>query len=203
MNPKNPIQAPIENPIGLDASIEYLRTKLAAIPWMDRTFGRAFDLNESTQEGNIVQPHIYVGNREYFNVMPNDNLKSYCFFSPDDPIRNAEESKGSLNASIFWVQKCDLIVFFNYELIDKDQGFPFIEKIKDDVLRVLQSSRGVEVNEVYSNDIKDIYKRWKIKELSRDLLYYPYGGLRISLDLQVRYNQCTQIFDETFDETFN
>lgn len=188
MNPRNPIQAPIVDPVGLDSNIEYLRTRLETIPWMDRTFGRAFDMQFQEGEKMIVLPQVYVGNREYFSVMPNDYLKSFCFFSPVDPLNNDNIGPDvPFSKSYFWSQRVDLVVFVNYNLIDKTKDYPFIENLKEDVLSVLQSSQGVTISNVHSNDIREIYQNWNRDLLSKELLYYPFGGIRIEMELSIQF----------------
>lgn len=188
MNPRNPIQNPVVDPVGLDVNIEYLRNKLETIPWLDRTFGRAFDMQFQEGEKMVLLPQVYVGNKEYFSMMPNDYLKSFSFFAPIDPLENnSSEDDLPFNKTYFWNQAVDLIVFFNYDLVDKTKGYPFVENLKEDVLKVLQMSRGVTIKNVYSNDIKNVYKRWHLDLLSKELLYFPYGSMRIEMDIQVQF----------------
>ena len=72
-------------------------------------------------------------------------------------------------------------------MIDKTKDYPFIEELKEDVLKVLQTTQGVKIDNVYSNDIREVYKKWHHNLLSKELLYYPYGAFRIEMDLQIQF----------------
>jgi hypothetical protein len=85
MSYSNPEILTIDNATGLDAVIKSIQTDLATIPWLQKSFGRAWEFTEK-QESRVVRvPKVYQGESEYLNVLPNDHLSAQSFIMADGP----------------------------------------------------------------------------------------------------------------------
>lgn len=202
MNLSNPIQPILANPKGVDINIEALRASMEKLTWLERSFGRAVALYETNQDNSIARvPKVPLGKGEYFTAMPNDTQKAFSFFYPTGPLEAIGEQIPHAIQQ-YYTQRVDLYVWANLKLIDSS-NLGLGELLKAQVITLLNKESGTVLNKVWSDDIREVYKGWKIDYLGRDLLYYPFYAMRFELELTVEQNVCSRIFDKTFDKTFN
>ena len=181
MNIANPKVFSILDPKGIDAKIVEINNSLSTLTYIEKLFGRAYLLSQESQ----LVPKVYQGSKEYFNVLPNDALKCFSFFEANKPREN-ELYTDPLDRIDSLSTEISMIVFGNYEKIDRTKGYPFSEEIIIDILRVLATNNGVVVNRVYDTSIEDIYSNYKLLEDQKLLLHYPYFALKFDMD--VTYN---------------
>lgn len=165
---------------GLDALIEDIRTELAALPWMEKSFGRAFELPNRNTSALDIAPHVYLGNREYFNVMPNDQYKSYSFVIGRGAGTKTDEGAQSYSVQTRYSKQIDIHGYFNLDKIDPAKDYIYTEELVKDMLDSLTRVRGLIVDAYYCETIRDVYAAYTLKEIDRDLLYAPFAGARIT-----------------------
>lgn len=154
---------------------QYLKTKLS---WLNYSFGRAQRLVQKREKKEYFYPGVYVGSREYVNVLPTEEYGNFCFFQIDSPtdiewnphIRNRVSVKFSI---IFW---------YNLSKIYSGETQRDTERIKGEVLRALTDmalkTGRVSFSRIYEK-AEDIYKDYSLKEMEVQHLMQPFGGLRV------------------------
>jgi hypothetical protein len=180
-----------KNPVLVDRALQELQKVLTDnLKWLDYAFGRAFRITSSDEEGKYDYPAFYNGDGEYVSLLPNDNFGNFSWFDIYDPqiIRNSTPSRPA------YTLKGALVLWYNIESIYGDAEVLYTEEIKEEVLRlltsagILQSSRLV-VTEVYER-FENIYKGYFYSDefygADRHFLLYPYAGLRIEFELNLK-----------------
>lgn len=154
---------------------QYLKTKLS---WLNHSFGRAQRLVTKKDKKEYFYPGVYIGTREYLNVLPTETFGNFSFFQIDSPSdinwnphhRNRIKVKFSI---IFW---------YNLSKIYVGETDRNTERIKGEILRVLTDmtlvSGSVSFSRIYEK-AEDIYKEYSIKEVESQYIMQPFAGLRI------------------------
>lgn len=188
MNIKNPVHPVLSNPKGVDINIEKLRVKLTDnLSWLERSFGRAVALYEK-KDSIIRVPKVPLGKGEYFSCMPNDTQKAFSFFYPVGPLESLGENE-SYSVQRFFKQRVDLYVWANLRRID-ETNLGLGELLKSEVIELLNRQPNVIVHKVWSDDVNEVYRDWKIDPVARDILYWPFYAIRFELELNVLQNDC-------------
>lgn len=176
-NLKNPTiyTAPSIPKVGIDLELEAMRLKLAALPWLQKAFGRAWSKPRTLDGKTVLEPLLYQGGAEYYPALPNDNLKSYSFFRVNSPRVNTEGS--------WFVDPVDLIVWVNLKEIAPTIDWIFTESLINDVINLFDD--GWSLNKIYDDKVTDIFSGYDTRDLHQGLLMYPYKGFR--MDISVTY----------------
>lgn len=189
MNEKNPIVNNTLPLVGLDAVLQTLAVQLAALPWLEKSWGRARTINGKLIKTKVNEPLIYLSSKEYYSVMPNDNFKAYSFWGVSSPQKemdanNIPTDNRLLTANVF------AIVWANLKAIDPAKDFIFTQELIKDVLGILSSNSSFTLTLVVDEKVEDIFKGYSLNEGQRDLLYYPYQAFRIEGVLNYKLNYC-------------
>lgn len=189
---KNPLTPLVPNPVGLEVPINSLQTVLSAIPWMEKSFGRAWRTSKEDVKGkDLFYPEVWQGlNKDLLNVMPNDNLKAQCFWYEED----AEEVQDWCAGQFSMINsKLSLIVWFNLKCIDPAVDNRFTETLKKDVLDALRgmttSNGTLDIIKIH-HEPKNVFKWFTIDETVEQSLTHPYGGFRFECMLNYK-EECT------------
>lgn len=185
---KNPTVLTIPNPVGIDVAIKALQLDLATLPWLEKSFARAFTIPKQVLNQKRLEPMVYQGTKEYFSVLPHDPLKSYSFFRVNGG-RTSEEYAANLNTggAFYFKDPVDLIVWVDLNAIDSSKDYIYTEELIQDVLSVLNRDSGVTVARVWDDKVEDIFRGYTLQDLNRDLLMYPYAAFRIEMYLQYQF----------------
>ena len=183
----------ITYPVMLDEAIESVRSDLAGMVWMEKMFARAWDnLRHEKAQGSIERlanvfsyPATYIGNGEYYDLLPNDNFKSYGFFKVEGPGEFLEYAHTSGNIIIYNVSA---IFWFNLDKIYKalSDESRFTQILLSDILAVLEMSDYV--NEVVTvlDDTEEIFAGYNVRDDQEQLLRHPHGAIKVNMRLQTR-----------------
>lgn len=184
---KDPLVPLIAEPVNIDRPIQALQVALGALPWLQKSYGRAYESfkRDPTSKIKSVYPQVWQGEGlDLLNVMPNDNLISQSFFRVEDPLEVREfrlDSFSTMRARV------SLIVWFNLVRIDPTQNYLFAEILKAQIQRVLSITT---LNEGDSIKILRVWERaanvfagYTIDETRDQELVYPFGGFRFELEL--------------------
>lgn len=165
---------------GLDTIIEDLRAKFEAnIPWLEKSFGRAYLLPERLSDEVTYQyPQVYLDNGEYFNVMPNDSYQSYSWMIGKGSAASVEAGLQPFTYQTYFQKRLDIHFFLDLKKIDSTKNYVYTEELINDILNVLYTQRGLVVNEYIHETLIEVYEDYTIKEIDRDLLMYPFAGVR-------------------------
>jgi hypothetical protein len=198
-------------PVNLDRQILHLQTVLSALPWLEYSFGRAWKAyrqSQNTEMGSpsvyggsnykrlrkneICYPNVYKGHGEYQDMLPDDKLKSYCFFVPTDGLSSHSYVAFPGLSNNSYSSALDIVFYYNFNKIDIDMKYPFTDNLIQDVLRVLRSVSNYKVENIYY-ELKNVFKDYSFDAVSTQYMVYPFGGFRIS---------GTLIFDEDLSSGF-
>lgn len=198
MSHKNPVITLIPSPIGLDAVIQSLQIDFSALTWLEKSFGRAWEFKE-IKDGRIVKvPKVYMGKKEYFNVLPNDNIKAQSFIA----VRGQE--KWDLDYQAYTgnglERELSAIFWFNLKWIDPTKDYIFTERLKTEVAQIIRANKYVKViSNYYDERVEDVFDgyidgsqggAYSIDDHKTQYLMYPYSGFRF--DITVAYwEECT------------
>lgn len=194
----------IENPIGLDLAISKIQSDLAnQISYLNYIFGRAFIHKSSKGKSNYTIPRAYIGKNEYRDLMPNDNLKTYCFFISDGPASPVDYLN---NKSNIYTRDVSLIFWGSLKSINANKDYIFTEEIKSDLLRVLTYNSAVaEIIEADDDEFEKIFKEFKTTdkyyESNTQFLMFPWHGIRIKMSITYSDGiDCNGGISRTYDE---
>lgn len=189
VNHKDPPVELVPNPVALDAAVQIVQEKLAAgLPWLQKAFGRARkmpapvntkpqDRAEAMAGGrDQVVPEVYY-RREPYDCRPNDNLQSYCFFYPRDPVQIPDYDPAAMEAIA--EQQVSIIFWINLQRVDPERNYDFGEELRRDVLVVLRQCLNFKVEELY-NDWDNVFEPFAVNNrVFKQYLKPPYAGFRI------------------------
>lgn len=191
---KNPAVVYVPDPHGIDVAIYDLQARLAAIPWLEKSFGRAWTLPDPTvADKRRIVPMVYQGDGEYYVILSNDALRSYSFWRVRGR-RGVEQWSPLNNRGVYQhLDTVDLIVWANLKAIDKTKDHIFKETLITDVMRRLDGSHMITVTGIFDDKVEDIFSGYTLEPAHRDLLKYPFTAFRIEASLQYRV-QCDPNF---------
>ncbi len=173
-----------------DSRCEQIREALrVGLPWLERSFGRAYRMPKGRTESTIILPHVYIGNDEYQEQEPNDAIKSHSFIVGDDPASTPLDDLQSFSQVTRWVKPIRIIFFVDYSKIFKQDGigggYPFSEILIEQAKNVLWRVPRLVPTGYVSETIQEVYEGFDLSEIEQKLLFYPFGAFR--LDYEVSY----------------
>lgn len=184
----NNTRAPIiKAPELLDVVINNIQTGLRDnLGWLDKAFGRAERLVKyGANQKKIYTPNIYIGGNEYQEVTPDAGIGNFSFFWIDDPQTVDWTPKQSIGLK----SPFSLIVWFDYRTVFNDPNTRNKERIKRDILDVLNGGfwlkdGRIEINRIYEL-AENIYRGFSLDEVDNQFLMAPYGGFRFEGIMEV------------------
>ena len=190
--PKVPTLA---SPKRIQAVIQAIQLLLdSELSWLEYSFGVAIHSEKSMGGKSIKYPSVYQGTSEYLNVLPNDNLKSYCFWVLDDP-ETFEEVRPNANGYYCPTVIASLIVYYDMRRINSTKDYDLTDELIDDVVNVLIRKTYkvnkiglITVNKVYKK-IENVFEGFTIDNVTEQLRGYPFAGFRIECEIKYR-EQC-------------
>jgi hypothetical protein len=194
----------IDSPVGLDKIIQALQEELSSLPWMQKSFGRAWEFTEKMPDGRVVRvPKVWQGTEgttgkgEYLNVLPNDHLTSQSFIM----AAGAEEW---IDFQLFQLtnlkqRKLKVIFWFNLNEIDANKDYIFTEELKADVEKLLKTFPYLKSIDSYTDEkAEDVFEGYinsgsgTLSTADDDLnqwCMHPYSGFRFNITVTY-YEDC-------------
>lgn len=168
---------------GVDQAIESLRTDFATLPWLEKSFGRAWEFPEQIGDRKESVPKVYEGGGEYHSVLPNDHLKAQSFIlcigeeEWTDYTRQHNPKQRRL-AVVFW---------FNLKEIDPDADFIFTERLKVQVEALINvNPYTMRINSFVDERAEEVFRGFIRPDTDTRYLMYPYSGFRFELTVGYR-----------------
>jgi len=203
INYKDPPVELLPNPTGVDFAIQAIQEKLATLPWLQKVFGRCTPQSGTRPEANVLPnarlrndftyPEVYY-KREPYNCMPNDNLRSYCFFHAKDPLQfpatDANERADMYSPSLMASTGLSIIFWANLELVDPTKQYNFVEDLRRDVFVLLRNKVRSFTAAESSIGFERVFSPFTITETYRKYLKPPYTAFRIDGTLSFDYLIC-------------
>jgi hypothetical protein len=194
---KSPDVPLISVPVNIDRPIQEIQIALAGLSWLERSFGRSWlalkMLPTSTGKRIVYYPQVWQGfneegkPRDMLEVLPNDNIKSQCFFKINDPVTVTEfvpNGDSQMRAIL------DIIFWFNYKALDDTIDYPFIELLKGQAQRVLAGmsfspDSFLSIVRIWEG-AANVFKGYDMTDVHDYNLVYPWGGFRFECELTYR-----------------
>lgn len=182
MSYANPAILLFQQPIGINAVIQsYQQDFYAGIPWLSKSFGRAYEQPE--KEGDKRVPKVYSGKGEYHNVLPNDNLNAQSFIITRGPERRQSANDPELGGGV--ERDISLVFWMNLKAIDPADDTVFTEVLRWDVEKIIKANPFTkDITDFYDDRIEDIFLGYMGKddlEKGKQWLMYPYAGFRFDV----------------------
>ena len=171
--------------IGIDKAIAEIQTKFGALTWLSYVFGKcnvqhdwlkAGMQNKGTKTLEYVYPQIYSKTSEPYNLMMNDNLKSYCFFVAHDPGDFVDYN--FMSSQSFVKRKVSIIFWFNCEKIEPGSKQPFNAKLIAEVVKCLQFYSYFEFDQVFESYSR-VFDGFTLMDSHVQYMKFPYNAFRI------------------------
>lgn len=188
MSYRNPIEQVIADPVLLDKEIKNIQTALSTLPWLEKSFGRAFKGVRLKEGRKVNYPAIFQSwKKDYYDAFPNDNIKSYSFIFPEPSEITEHEIKGKHEIQ----RDISIILFFDLEQIDNTLEYRFTELLKEDVIIVLATLKPgkLEINDI-TDDIEEVFSDFTVDEIKSEFLADKYGALKFECTIFYRNENC-------------
>jgi len=175
----------IENPLGIDLVIQdfqvYLQNNL---PEIEKVFGRCY--KTETKDGFI--PEVYIGKKEYYEIMSDDTIASHCFFDVED-TENIEYGSNSYlytkNATVRLIVMAKL-----------DDIYNFSHRSDEDLINAIENK---------IDSYSSVYSEWKysriLKKTANVFSNYSYK-LDDNLNDMQPFFVCAFEFDVSYSSKF-
>jgi len=174
-----------ENAVGIDHAIALIQGRLAGgLTWVEKIFGRCVIQHEfmkvttdrGVQNKENIFPQFYTKTSEPYNLMPNDNLKSSCFFIAHDP--GSFVSYDPFKTQQYISRNISIVFWYNCLKVKPDTKGPFNEELILSVLQAMKMYSNFEFSEVIE-EYNNVMKEFTITENMRQYMKFPYSAFRI------------------------
>ena len=192
---KEPTNLPsITYPLAVDSSIETLRVDLETnLSWLKYSFGRAYYGKDESQTGaNQFYPAVYIGESNYQDASPNDNVVSQSFFVIDGEYNYGDYD---INEQNLFTVPVSLVIWGDLKKIAPSIDEHFGQLLLQNVLSVIKDNGDFKVKSIIDNS-EDVYREFSITKEHTALFYYPYFCYRIKMDLSTK-EACQTDIDQT------
>jgi hypothetical protein len=153
------------------------------LSWLQYCYPLAHVGISKDAEGNEVKyPRVYIndGAKEYYDIRPNDEFRSYGFFELQDPSTFAQsDNDGEIQYQL------SFIVWFNFKTVSTTKLYDYSSELIKDVLRAWNEDITIQksiTNVSYDIDPNTIFEKYSLKITDSQFLMYPYGAFKINFD---------------------
>jgi len=177
-----PIPPQITTPVLEAKVVQDLQNLFSPISWLENAYALTrIGIEKTEKVSEFKYPQIYSGDStkksEYYDLRPNDKLKSYCFFEIDAPYEydQTQELATYFLSVVFW---------FNLAKIS-GRNYDYSSELVAHVLKILKASD----YHAKLEDIKiekrpdEIFAKYSMDEMESQFLMYPYGAFKISFKI--------------------
>lgn len=177
--------------VGLDMVINSLVTDFKAkVGYLkENIFGRAMEFRVPKQGGGfIIEPRVYFGGKEYYQVLYNDNLPCSMFFRTDGD-ETIVFSRGTNDRMITYTRQLSLVFWGKLDKMQVSEraDYPYTEILKRDFMAVLAKNTNVQQIIRYIDEpIDKVFENYTLEENQRLLGMHPYGCLKIDFVVQYK-----------------
>lgn len=189
----------LTDPVGIDAVITDLQSKLGTISWMTKNFGRAKTMAhedpEAEPESVYIFPAVFTGaNKDMADVLLLDNYAAYSFMmarGSETPMEPYFEDQNTFQREVH------VFVWADLSRVDTSKNYDFTEEIKDDVLEAIRTTRfssphsSVQVTNIIDIDSEEsIFEGFTYSRETHQNLHYPFTGFRVVLEATYISGDC-------------
>ena len=170
------------NPKLFDLAASKIQNLLAVgLPWLDHAFGICEILTDIKENKKFHSANIYIGNNQYEQIMPCDELGNFSMMILRDP-QTFDGKDARLLKSPF-----ALIIWYNMDKLSLPTDERNREQIKWQILKVLEDARfpWLKLNRIYEKP-DSVFTDFSYDYTNNQFLMSPYAGMRIEGEIEVR-----------------
>ncbi len=180
------------HPKNFDEAVGYIQQSLNDnLPFLNNIFGICERTVKMIDGRKYYSPSWFLNKYDYINLLPDDKLGNYCFFTLDEP-REIEHEQGlkpkhtSGFNIIIWVDMRDNI------LTDDDRNLNWLlEYILEGIYATHMVRGRFTIDKVY-NRAENIFQGFTTDEVDNQYLMQPYTGFRLHGEITI-YEECLNV----------
>ena len=188
------------NPKMFDRAVLPIQKALAsAFPWLDHSIGICETLIDKKDKKPFKSANLYIGNGQYEQIMPCEELGNFSFFYLRDPQTFGAKDKNLVKSPfslVFWYNLMDVLP----EGDERNR-----EQSKGQILGVLNNLHiaGFSVTRIYEKP-DNVFADFSYEPTSNQFLMHPFTGMRIDGELIARMD-CPSVVrqGDSFGTSFN
>lgn len=157
------------------------RALASGCPWLDHVFGLCERTTDMKENKRFNSANLYIGNQQYAQIMPCDELGNFSFMYLRDP-----QTLGRRDTKLV-TSPFSLIVWYNMENL----SFPYDERnreaVKAQVLAILEQAHfgWLTLGRIYERP-ENVFSDFSYDYVNNQFLMSPYAGFRIDGEMSVR-----------------
>lgn len=170
------------NPTLFDKEVLKIQKALAeAFPWLDYSLGICETLTEVKQGKKFTSANLYIGNGQYAQIMPCEELGNFSFFCLRDPQEFGERDKNIIKSPF------SLIIWYDTRKVSLPTDERNTEAIKGQILGVLNGMRlsSFQISRIYEKP-QNVFSDYSYDHTTNQFLMSPFAGLRIDGIIEVK-----------------
>lgn len=173
----------IQNPVGIDRIITVLQSAFQELPWLTKSFGKAFKKYRDKDGSDFYYPSVWSGkNEDDLMLMGNDNWDAYTY---SYPIGDTEYLSSEITARKI-TRQLEVVFWFNMDKVDPDATNEYTENLAVEISNKIGSTffnNGDGVNILgYTDDPQQIYSEFSVDLVETQKLAWPYRGIKFTLE---------------------
>jgi hypothetical protein len=164
----------------IDATVSTIQDQLKSLRWLEYVYGL---VQKGVLADGLEYPQTYPLTKtddDSYDIRPNSDHKSYCFFELVDPINSAED-----------FQRCtlNLVVWGNLKKIKADRNFDFVMELVEDITITIKSIYPVidldrDSFRIFTRN-EDIFSYSGLLQKNKQYLMKPYFGFKVQFDVLI------------------
>ena len=174
----------IPDPRGVNIPIQAIQNALIALPWLQYAYGKSFRNTKEVDGSRYVEPQVYVKNREFLSLEPDDVSSAFSFCEVVGKKRITEGSRK-------WDQDLSVVFYVNLEIINQVEGeirdWIFTEELIEEATNILRAKNlSFIVEDTYDIDrgIEDSFDNYSYWTFDERYIKRNYDAFRINFIVQ-------------------
>lgn len=171
-----------------DEAVGYLQQALQGDEVFSRYLDNIFGIAERTVKQidgrNYFSPSWFINGFDYINLLPDDTLGNYVFFTLDEP-QEIEHEQGLQNR---YTCGFNIILWAKFDSISDEYGDRNREAVKSDFLRVIEGAwmrRGYfRIDSIYER-AENVFQGFTTDEVDNQYMMQPYYGYRFHGEITI------------------
>ena len=163
------------NPKMFDKAVLPIQKALAeCFPWLDHSIGICEVITDKKDVKKYSSANLYLGNQQYEQIMPCEELGNFSFFYLRDPQVFGEKNRNLVKSPF------SLVFWYNLMSVSLPTDERNREQIKGQILGVLNSLRlqGFEITRIWEKP-QNVFADFSYDYTQNQFLMQPFAGLRI------------------------
>lgn len=192
------------NPKMFDRAVLPIQNALAsAFPWLDHSIGICETLIDKKDKKPFKSANLYIGNGQYEQIMPCEELGNFSFFYLRDPQTFGAKDKNLVKSPF------SLVIWYNLTEVSPEYDERNTEQIKGQIMGALNALRlpYLQIQKIWEKPT-NVFADFSYDPTSNQFLMHPFTGLRIDGELMARMD-CPQTvrtgdsFSTSFDNAYD